>query len=47
MVGMIMNEKDIERMNLLEDKRDACIATEQEEKELTYLIWRYCNQPDN
>lgn len=39
-----MSKEDLERMKALEEKRDNCTITEIEEKELTYLIWKYTNQ---
>ena len=33
--------ESFERMKALEEKRDNCTITEIEEKELTYLIWKY------
>ena len=38
-----MDTEDFERMEALEEKRDNCTITESEEKELTYLIWKYTN----
>lgn len=38
-----MSKEDFERMEVLEEKRDECAITEIEEKELTYLIWKYTN----
>lgn len=39
-----LSKEDILRMKLLEEKRDNSSITENEEKELTYLIWKYTNQ---
>ena len=41
--GDSMGKEDFERMKALEEKRDNCTITENEEKELTYLIWKYTN----
>lgn len=38
-----MSKEDFERMKELEEKRDNCTIAENEEKELTYLIWKYTN----
>lgn len=38
-----MSIEDIERMKILEEKRDNCTITEKEEKELIYLVWKFTN----
>ena len=30
-------------IGILQERVDRCISTEQEEKRLEYLLWRYCN----